>query len=89
MRPLDRADVTEVVTGWMLPPGFTVMAELHYDHDSTASGATMRWNVHNNDLGDRCPFSGEPVDSRELDEHGDDARCPQSCRGSYPVEVEG
>ncbi|XVV02785.1 hypothetical protein ACQPW3_36375 [Actinosynnema sp. CA-248983] len=35
------------------------------------------WHDHTNDIGDWCPFSGEPVTGRDI-------RCPQGCRASDP-----
>jgi hypothetical protein len=40
------------------------------------------FNEHTNDLGDWCPYSGQPAPD-------DDAACPQGCRGSHAVESGG
>ncbi|MGH3630688.1 MAG: hypothetical protein ACRDRL_25010 [Sciscionella sp.] len=54
-------------------------------------GVALEWNNHNNDIGDWCPYSGDPVGQAELDDHGEDgedgARCPQWCMKSGVEEV--
>lgn len=40
------------------------------------------WSHHTNDLGDACPFSGQPAP----DDATDDTPCPARCRASYPVD---
>jgi hypothetical protein len=40
------------------------------------------WNHHTNDLGDACPYSGQPAP----DDTTDDTPCPARCRASYPVD---
>ena len=39
------------------------------------------WNEHSNDLGDYCPWSGQPAATED-----DDARCPAGCAASALVE---
>lgn len=42
-----------------------------------------QWNNHCNDLGDWCPWSGEPIP----DDEGT-GRCPAGCRDSRPADDE-
>lgn len=50
------------------------------------------WNAHVNDLGDHCPWSGQPVaPNREALMSGladDDEGCPQGCPGSAWADPE-
>lgn len=39
------------------------------------------FNSHSNDLGDWCPYSGDPAPGAD-----DDERCPQGCRASAVEE---
>jgi hypothetical protein len=42
-----------------------------------------KFNNHSNDIGDWCPYSGEPVP----EDYNDD-RCPQWCRASAIVDAD-
>ena len=45
---------------------------------------TLRFNQHSNNLGDYCPYSGQPVPADYEDE---DERCPQACTASSIVDA--
>jgi hypothetical protein len=48
---------------------------------------TLVWASHSNDIGDWCPWSGEPVaDFSDQDDSADSDRCPAGCRGSWADE---
>jgi hypothetical protein len=48
---------------------------------------TLVWATHSNDIGDWCPWSGEPVaDFSDEDDAMDSETCPAGCRGSWADE---
>lgn len=53
--------------------------------------AAWVYNEHNNDLGDWCPYSGEPFDGQwDTAEQDVEAQgCPQNCRSSWLDEAPG
>lgn len=58
---------------------------------SEAGPAQAAWvyNEHDNDLGDWCPYSGEPFDGQwDTPEQDVEAQgCPQNCRSSWLDEA--
>lgn len=52
------------------------MDEMHFGDE-----LTPKFNDHNNDIGDWCPWSGADADG-----HGTDDRCPAGCKQSAVVD---
>jgi hypothetical protein len=86
--------IVNLAAGWLTEPDCDtdeLIARQWHDLDPDLEGFQV-WNAHVNELGDHCPWSGQPVaPNREAlmsELADDDEGCPQGCPGSAWADPE-